>query len=132
MRKITLEASKAFWDKTSFKKLNTDVRICINYTNIKKVKMLLFGYLIAEAHIKNNIEEDLMIRDAGFKTQTTKERLNGLLEVGNIPYKIKQIKREWYLINNITKKKIPFDFIQEKFIPMKYWRNGKIAKYLKG
>ena len=68
MRKITIEASRAFFDKRNFKKDNTQVV----YEN-GEVSLRLFGYIIAWT-IKGKIYFSMR----GFDTVTTKERLRGL------------------------------------------------------
>lgn len=68
MRKITKEASKAFFDRRNFKKDNTQVV----YEN-GEVSLRLFGYIIAWT-IKGRIYFSMR----GFPTLTTRERLKGL------------------------------------------------------
>lgn len=83
MRKITREAVKAFLLEKNFRKDNTKVEV----TN-EGTKMFLHNNLIAKID-KNKV---LSITNAGWQTNTTKERLNGLPGVG-----ISQKNFEWYL-----------------------------------
>ena len=87
MRKITKEAINAFINKQEFKKSNTEV-ICEN--NIYYLK--LFGNKIAALQSDGR----MWISNAGWTSNTTKERLNGLPGV-----KIYQRKKMWYLNDNL-------------------------------
>ena len=88
MRKITQEAINALYDKRNFKRDNTEVKEVINYSSAtSSMVMYLHGNLIAE--IENG---DLYITNAGWKSNTTKERLNGLPNVN-----IVQRNFEWFL-----------------------------------
>ncbi len=84
MRKITAEACRAFESGQNYKKDNTKV---INYTN-DKTKMYLHGNAIA----LRSICGATYIKNAGYKTNVTKERLNGLTGVH-----IQQKDFVWYL-----------------------------------
>lgn len=53
-------------------------------------KMYLFGNLIAT--LDHNVGGVMKITNAGWKSNTTKERLNGLPNVN-----IKQVRGEWFL-----------------------------------
>lgn len=82
-RKITAEAVRNFLDGVPFKKSNTEV---VREGTIYYLK--LFGNKIAA--INNKYE--LWISNAGWDSNTTKERLNGLPGVH-----VRQIKGIWYL-----------------------------------
>lgn len=69
MRKITEEAIKHFYNKTTWIKSNTSV-----YVIKGAVYLELFGNMIAVMH--NN--DELQITTAGWNSRTTRERLNGL------------------------------------------------------
>lgn len=69
MRKITKEASKAFFDRRKFKKDNTQVRVSEN----ENVSLWLFGYMIAWT-----FDGKIYFSMRGFPTATTRERLKGL------------------------------------------------------
>jgi len=84
MRKITQESVSAFLDGKPFKKGNMEVEISERH-NIKF--LMLHGHTIA---IMENGK--LRISNCGWKTKTTKERLNGLPDVH-----IQQKKGLWYL-----------------------------------
>ena len=82
MRQITRDSAQALQGNYTFKRGNTEV------TADRELK--LHGNTIAR--FNNN---QLEISDAGWKTVTTKERLNGILELINAP-KIYQKDFTWY------------------------------------
>jgi len=88
MRKITKESIKAFMNAEVFNKSNTKVRVLPNVTVLS-----LFGNDIAWKY--NDPNQTISISDAGWKSDTTKERLNGIPGVS-----IQQKKGEWYLNGN--------------------------------
>ena len=92
MRKITNEAEKAFWDNGYFKQDNTTV---LNGT------MTLYRTMIA-------VWGDglLTLNTDGYRTNTTKERLNGVLS--RMGWQIRQHKGEWYVRNSQTEETILF------------------------
>jgi hypothetical protein len=85
MRKITQESVDAFMNARKFKKANMEVEVLPNVTVLK-----LHGNEIAYRY--NDPERTLSITDAGWQTNTTKERLNGIPNVH-----IHQKKFVWYL-----------------------------------
>lgn len=85
MRKITRESVQAFMDARPFSKDNTTIEVLPNVTI-----MSLFGNRIAYRY--NDPERTLSITNAGWFSNTTKERLNGIPGVH-----INQKKGEWYL-----------------------------------
>lgn len=82
-RKITQQATMAFLSGGNFKSSNTEVVTEDGYTY-----MYLFGNNIA---IKSDTD-GLAIRNCGYQTNTTKERLNALPGVS-----IQQKAGVWYL-----------------------------------
>jgi len=86
MRKITKNSIIAFLSDSSFKSSNTNV-VINNTTGV--IRLMLFGNCIAT---KNIGEKSFIIRNCGFFTNTTKERLNGLPNV-----RINQKNYDWYL-----------------------------------
>lgn len=78
MRQITIDVCGAFENRTKRTKSNT-------HTDGKT--LFLYGNAIAEWR-----DDGLYITNAGWPTNTTKERLNGLRGVS-----INQSKGEWYL-----------------------------------
>lgn len=82
MRIITQEATNAFHNAENYKKSNTEVKVLFG-----KVEMRLHGNLIA---ISENGE--LKISTAGWASNTTKERLNGITGV-----KVQHIKKKLHL-----------------------------------
>lgn len=83
MRKITRDAVNAFMRREPFKRSNTEVAVHPSNT-----RMYLHGHLIAMIDLLGNIK----VTNAGYFTNTTKERLNGIPTVT-----VKQKKLEWYL-----------------------------------
>ncbi len=86
MRKITSEAVDKFLSKETFKKSNMQVDECFGQYRLK-----LHGNTIAVLDEFNM----LSISNAGWSSNTTKERLNGLPHVH-----IKQKNYQWYLNGN--------------------------------
>jgi len=85
MRKITRDSVNAFMSATKFKRSNTEVRVQASVT-----VLILFGNQIAYRY--NNPERTLAITTCGWKSNATKERLNGIPDVH-----IQQEKSKWYL-----------------------------------
>jgi hypothetical protein len=85
MRKITQQSINAFNNAKEFKGSNTTVEVFPNVTVLK-----LFGNAIAYRY--NDPLKELWITNAGWESQTTKERLNALDNVS-----IEQRKGVWYL-----------------------------------
>ena len=86
MRKITQEAVDKFLSREPFKKSNMEVDQCYGQYRLK-----LHGNIIAVLDEFNM----LSISNAGWESNTTKERLNGLPHV-----RINQKKFQWYLNGN--------------------------------
>ena len=84
-RVITENAIEKFLNAETFKSANTTVEVLPNVTILS-----LFGNQIAYRY--NDPERTLSITNAGWKSNTTKERLNGLPNVS-----ISQSKGVWYL-----------------------------------
>lgn len=82
MRTVTQNAVNCFYNKENGNFSNTSVTTEGNTT-----KMFLFGNLIAKLE-----NDELFITNAGWKSNTTKERLNALKGVN-----IFQKKGEWFL-----------------------------------
>lgn len=85
MKDITIDACRAFMAAQPFKRSNTEVVVLDNVTILK-----LFNNEIAYRY--NDPEKTLSVTNCGWKTATTKERLNGIHAV-----RIHQRKGEWYL-----------------------------------
>ena len=83
MRAITKESINALYNRENFRKGNTKVKFMKD-----KWYLLLHDNIIAVLQNDNT----LMITNAGWKSNTTKERLNGLDNV-----QIVQKKGVWYL-----------------------------------
>lgn len=85
MRKITRDAIRAFENGLDFKRNNTEVISC---EQDKYRVLLLHGNIIAEMDYEGNV----WINDGGWKTVTTKERLNGFSSIN-----IVQKNYVWFL-----------------------------------
>lgn len=85
-RKITRESIDKFLSRETFKKSNMEVDQCYGQYRLK-----LHGNTIAVLDEFNM----LSISNAGWESNTTKERLNGLPHV-----RINQKKFQWYLNGN--------------------------------
>jgi hypothetical protein len=83
MRKITQDAIRAFRNRQTFKRGNTEVKVFDNSAAI-----YLHGNMLAEYVADGG----LWINDGGWQSNTTKERLNGLPNVS-----IQQKNFQWYL-----------------------------------
>ncbi len=71
MRQITVDSLNAFVAGKPFKKSNMEVEVTGHL-----IRMKLFGNTIATY---DQLNQELMVTDAGWKTVTTKERLNAVL-----------------------------------------------------
>ena len=88
MRQITNESISAFLNRRNFKKSNMEVWNGYECSPQLVTKLFLHGNLIAEMDKYGTIS----ITNAGWETNTTKERLNGLPNVS-----INQKNFIWYL-----------------------------------
>jgi hypothetical protein len=92
VRKVTKQAIYHFDKCENFKLSNTEVLVEF-HVNGFDVHLLLHGNLIATKKVNVATQENtLFITNAGWQSNTTKERLNGLNGVG-----IYQKKGQWYL-----------------------------------
>lgn len=101
MRKITDQAQKAFWSNGYFKQDNTKVDIKPIPHGRYEITMSLHNNPIATR--SNGF---LTISSCGWGTNTTKERLNGVLK--RLGWQIRQHKGEWYVCNSQTEETILF------------------------
>jgi len=97
MRKITAKFCHALASSVSFTQGNTATQ---------KVGDVNYGYLHNNliAVVANN---RLHIRTAGWESNTTKDRLNGLLQYFDLPYSIVQRNFIWYLYDEEGKEATP-------------------------
>jgi len=94
MRKITKLARKAFLNAKPFKMSNTEVKVLVGAFGATITEMYLFGNKIARRYSHELDPHSLIaITNAGYKTATTKERLNGIIPSVNIYQK----NFKWYL-----------------------------------
>ena len=91
MKKITKESVDAFMNARPYKKDNMVIEVKPDWFEGHNVTiMYLFGNIIAYRY--NDPERTISITDAGWQTNTTKERLNAIPGVS-----IYQKNWEWYL-----------------------------------
>ena len=90
MRKITRQITEAFANKQAKRSGNDEVTI----TNDSEVRLYLHRNKIAEHVIGTNI---LTVTLAGWGTNTTRERLCGLMRTLNLPIHFTQHKHEQYI-----------------------------------
>lgn len=88
MRKVTEKAAEAMRHGYGMKSGNTTVH---DNGNV----MELHGNTIA---IYDRVERLLTLRDCGWTSATTKERLNGLLDTFGVPKRIVQKGGEWFVV----------------------------------
>ena len=93
-KKITMDSVHAFIAGKPFRRENMDVEIDRNGT----VYLKLFGNIIA---FRSYLDGKVYIRNCGWETNTTKERLNYLLYAYNSPLQIRQKNFVWYLGNDV-------------------------------
>lgn len=92
MRQITSNAVNSFNQNKPFNQSNTSVKIVATENgNPCIIRLYLHNNMIAEKHI-NKRTEKLYITNAGWQSNTTKERLNALPNVA-----IQQKNWIWYL-----------------------------------
>lgn len=91
MRQITDESIKAFLNAKKFNKSNMSVEVLPNVTVLKYQ-----GNEIAYRY--NDTKKTLSITNCGWFSNTTKERLNGLIVLSGVNIKpIYQKNWQWYL-----------------------------------
>jgi len=91
MRKVTTQSIEAFKNNVSFKSQNMKIEVRNNETF-----MYLHNNMIAHKYDNNT---KLFISTCGWESNTTKERLNGLLYLYSLP-RISQKSFIWYLDNS--------------------------------
>lgn len=93
MRKVTEKAAQALRAKEHMKSGNTEVRKMILHPGQVEIwAMFLHGNPIAV--LQNNT---LTLGDCRWRTATTKERLNGVLDTFNTGTYIQQLDGVWYV-----------------------------------
>lgn len=102
MRKITKESVEALLNGTEFNKQNMSVGRNTHDTGC--VTMKLHGNTIAQ-----RIGDTIKLKDGGYQSNTTKERLNGILESINSDLRVKQINYVWYVVNTKDNTIKPFE-----------------------
>jgi hypothetical protein len=100
MRKVTAQSIESFTNNVSFKSQNMKIEVRNNETF-----MYLHNNMIAHKYDNNS---KLFISTCGWESNTTKERLNGLLYHYNLP-RISQKSFVWYLGDNEFKGTKIFD-----------------------
>ena len=99
MRKIEREMIQAIIDRSHFSKANTKVQVHVPMGVNSRAEMRVY---LHDNHIATYANEGLYINHQGWKTNTTKSRLNALIKfvLGDL-VGINQTDFEWYL--NSTK-----------------------------
>lgn len=94
MRKITQLAINAFLNGQNFKLDNTEIKVydSMYEDEPQRVGFYLHGNIIA---VKELLSNEIKITNAGWSSNTTKERLNGIPGV-----RIHQKNHQWYLNGN--------------------------------
>lgn len=100
MRKITEQSAKALLNHERFMLANTRTQQFNSNTSL-----YLFDNLIA---VKDK-QGDLRLSLAGHNTTTTKERLNGILELACLNWRYRTIKGKAYLVHLETGTKLRID-----------------------
>lgn len=91
MRQITQESVKAFLNGERFNKSNMNVEVLPNVTILKYQ-----GNAIAYKY--NDPNNTISITNCGWESNTTKERLNGVIDLSGLNVsKIYQKNWQWYL-----------------------------------
>jgi hypothetical protein len=91
MRKITIESVTAFLNAKKFNKSNMSVEVEPNVTVLKYQ-----GNAIAYKY--NDTDGTISITNCGWESNTTKERLNGVIRLSGVNIKpIYQKNWNWYL-----------------------------------
>ena len=98
MRKVTEQTVRAFFNGEKKSIGNTVVTVVDGETALS-----LHGNIIALRDSKGVVQ----INNKGYTTNTTKERLNGILSYLNNDY-IKQIKGEWFIVSDGEKTEFPY------------------------
>ena len=112
MRQITIDSVSAFRNGLSFSR-----------QNMKVVGMNLYLHNNRIAWIENG---KLYLSSCGWRTVTTKERLNGVLDVFGLSYGIYQRNFEWYInIHPEYSKETELPFVDGMQIDL---RTNKILK----
>lgn len=96
MRKVSKQTAYAFKCKRPLKVGNSMVRtITDSETGQVDAMYYLHGNRIAQT-----IDNQLILSNCGWKTSTTKERLNAILETLDLPYRVYQKNFEWFISGN--------------------------------
>lgn len=88
MRKITEQATTAFFNNQNYKNSNTQVISDGVYTELR-----LHDNIIAY-----RTNHGIFVSNAGWKTNTTKERLNGILN--RLEKRLYQAKGQWFIMDH--------------------------------
>ena len=102
MRKITKESVLALLNGTEFNKQNMSVTR--NRHDSGCITMRLHGNTIAQ-----KIGDTIRLKDGGWQTNTTKERLNGILELIGSDLRVKQKDFAWYVVSFNDSRITPFE-----------------------
>lgn len=114
MRQITRDSVNAFINGKKFKRQNMEVCEDGGYTVMK-----LHGHIIARYSNRYGYE----LSDCGYQSNTTKERLNGLIEIlGFSRSKIYQKNWAWYFDKDGERKSWDYAYQSNGFVSFDYMR----------
>jgi hypothetical protein len=100
MRKVSKITAESFKSARPIKVGNSMVRVVDGGDAL---------YYLHGNRIASMFEGKLNLSDCGWKTSTTKERLNAILEAMRLPYCIYQKSFNWFVRNYITNEVIQFN-----------------------
>lgn len=97
MRKIERDLIQAIIERTNWRSSNTSVEVCDLANGQQTCIVKLHGNVIA----RYDDDGTLHVRNAGYRTSTTKSRLNAILRsLGRHSYGVCQRQFNWFLIDS--------------------------------
>lgn len=124
MKKITEKMAEAIREKRNWKLSNTEVYM----TEDGKINVYLHENLIAEIKPINN-GFYVVLNNCRWKTNVTKERLNGILDALGVHAQIVQRNYEWYLYNNTDMVEFEWKMYLSSFKNTWYRLNVRMGVY---
>ena len=106
MRKIEREMIQAIVDNKDFSKANTRVEVEKAWNQVYRFNVYLHGHKIA-VYYPNGMQ--LHLNNCGYETNTTKSRLNVLIDFvfGGYGYGIFQHNFNWYMLRDGRQSEFP-------------------------
>jgi len=112
MRKITAVAVENFYNLTPYRNGNTSVSV-VTKNGVTTSQLILHGSVIAKYNPSSKYDR-LYINDCGFRTATTKERINGVLS--RCDASVFQKSGWWYIKENYPTHSITHRIPQNEWI----------------